>query len=311
MKQNGTNGVDALANAYGMLDLEEEDEILVVAPMIQTSAKLNWTMVGTITSEKSVRFSQFRDIMASVWKPKNGVSITEIGPRRYVFQFYNEEDVTRVVEEGPWLFDQNLIVMSRLKEGDIPMSVPLNKADFWVQVHDIPVGYFTTENAERIGNFLGIFIKVDDNNFSENWESFMRIRVCIDLGKPLKRKLVLQKEEGVTFRVRFCYEKLPSFCFLCGIIGHAESHCPHKQRGYEVTGERPFGPWLRATKGAKQWKENKWLVPAGKGISSDNKATSANKEDDMRPSTGEGGLSPHERGYIEQKRRRVEDPAVH
>ncbi|CAH9135811.1 unnamed protein product [Cuscuta epithymum] len=306
MEGGDNNGVEALAKAYDeMLDLEEEDEVLVVAPMAQNSAKHNLTLVGTITSEKSVRFSQFRDIMASVWKPEYGVTITEISSRRYVFQFYNEEDVIRVTDEGPWLFDQNLIVMSRLKEGDIPLSVPLNKAEFWIQVHDIPVGYFTIENAERIGNFLGTFIKADENNFSENWESFMRIRVCIDLGKPLKRKLVLQKE-GVNFRVRFCYEKLPSFCFLCGVIGHAESHCPHMRRSQEVTGERPFGPWLRAIKGAKQWKENKWLVPAGKGSNSDNKARSVNSEEGARPGMMNGGLSSQERGYIEQKRRCVE-----
>ncbi|CAH9135487.1 unnamed protein product [Cuscuta epithymum] len=73
------------------------------------------------------------------------------------------------------------------------------------------------------------------------------------------------------------------------IIGHAKSHCLRKRRGYEVTGEKPFGPWLRATKGPKQWKENKWLVPAEKGICSDSKATSGNREDNMQPSTGEGG----------------------
>ncbi|CAH9109517.1 unnamed protein product [Cuscuta epithymum] len=79
------------------------------------------------------------------------------------------------------------------------------------------------------------------------------------------------------------------------IIGHAESHCLRKRRGYEVTGEKPFGPWLRATKGPKQWKENKWLVPAEKGICSDSKATSGNREDNMQPSTREGG-SHHTRG---------------
>ncbi|CAH9122719.1 unnamed protein product [Cuscuta epithymum] len=195
--------------------------------------------------------------MASFWKPKKGVNITEIGPKRYMFQFYGEEDMNRVADEGSWIFDQNLMVMSRLKEGDIPLSVPLNRAELWIQVHDISVGYFTVDNAERIGNFLGTFIKVDEHNFSKKWESFMRIRVRIDLGKPMKMKLFLQKEEGVKFCIKFRYEKLPSFCFLCGIEGHAESHCPHKRKGYETTGDKPFGPWLRATKGATQWKKNK------------------------------------------------------
>ncbi|CAH9127874.1 unnamed protein product [Cuscuta epithymum] len=110
----------------------------------------------------------------------------------------------------------------------------------------------------------------------------------------------------------FAMRNCPAFVFcVVYIIGHAESHCPRKRRGYDATSERPFGPWLRASKGAKQWRENKWLVPAGKGISPDSKTTSGNNEEGMRPGTVEGGLSPHERGYIEQKRRRVEDSAEH
>ncbi|CAH9142918.1 unnamed protein product [Cuscuta epithymum] len=121
----------------------------------KTLLNTNWPRSELLHQKSRYVLSQFRDIMASVWKPEKGVTITEIGPRRYVFQFYNEEDMNRVADEGPWVFDQNLIVLSRLKEGDIPISVPLNKADFWVQVHDIPVGYFCLDNVERIGNFLG------------------------------------------------------------------------------------------------------------------------------------------------------------
>ncbi|CAH9074324.1 unnamed protein product [Cuscuta europaea] len=124
----------------------------------------------------------------------------------------------------------------------------------------------------------------------------MRIRVRIDLGKPLKRKLFLQKEEGVNFCVRFCYEKLPSFCFLCGIIVHAESHCPRKKRGHELTRERPFSPWLRAAKGAKQWKENKWLVLACKGINSGSQSKHGNSEEGKRTCILEGGSSQKREG---------------
>ncbi|CAH9112560.1 unnamed protein product [Cuscuta epithymum] len=179
-------------------------------------------LVGTITSEKSVCFSFFWDTMATVWKRVRGVTINEIGACRYMFQFYSESDMKRVLDEGPWTFDQNLIVLAKLKQGDLPLKVPLNRADFWLQVHhDVPMGYFSVKNAIKIWNFVGSFIKVDEYNFSLEWNPYMRLRVSIDLNMPLKRKLFLQSNERENFCVKFRYEKLSSLCFACGIIGQS------------------------------------------------------------------------------------------
>ncbi|CAH9073214.1 unnamed protein product [Cuscuta europaea] len=112
-----------------------------------------------------------------------------------MFQFYNENDMFRVLEEGPWTFDQNLIVLCEQGKGDLPLMAPLNRADFWIQVHDA-VGYFSMKNAVKIiSNFVGNFIKVDEYNFSAKWNPFIRIIVSIDLSMPLKRKLFLQTGE--------------------------------------------------------------------------------------------------------------------
>ncbi|CAH9073758.1 unnamed protein product [Cuscuta europaea] len=223
-------------------------------------------MIGASVRKPRVKATPFflRDTMANVWKPTRGVTIIEIGAQRYPFQFYNENDMIRVLEEGPWTFDQNPIVLARLKQGDLPLQMSLNRADFWLQVHDVPMGFFSIENAIKIGNFVGRFVKVDEQNFSMEWNPFMRVRVSIDLNRPLKRKLFLQSDEGESFCVKFRYEKLPSFCFACGIIGHSERFCPHYPDGKDRRGGFRFGPELRASKGNASGGGNKWLVPIGK-----------------------------------------------
>ncbi|CAH9087108.1 unnamed protein product [Cuscuta europaea] len=187
--------------------------------------------------------------MANVWKPVRGVTIIWIGARRYLFQFYSESDLTHVLEEGPWTFDQNLIVLAKLKSEDLPLKVPLNKADLWIQVHVVLMGFFSVKNAIKTGNFVGNFIRVDEQKISAEWNPYMRIRVNIDLNRPLKRKLFLQSDEGENFCAKFRYEKLPSFCFACGIIGHAERFCPRYPDSKGSSGELLFGPELRASKG--------------------------------------------------------------
>ncbi|CAH9091659.1 unnamed protein product [Cuscuta europaea] len=134
--------IEALAQAYGNMEMEEGYEAILVEAENSGASGANLTFIGTITSEKPVHFSIFRDSMASVWKPVKGLTITDIGTRRYMFYFYHECDMLKVTLEGPWLFDQNMIVLKKLEE-DLPLTVALNKTDFWIQVYAIPTSYFS------------------------------------------------------------------------------------------------------------------------------------------------------------------------
>lgn len=65
---------------------------------------------------------------------------------RFIFQFYNEIDIKKVIDDSPWTFDRFRLVFVRLKEGDNPRSIPINNLDIWVQFHD--VGY-VPESGDR------------------------------------------------------------------------------------------------------------------------------------------------------------------
>ncbi|CAN1775936.1 hypothetical protein LINPERHAP1_LOCUS13489 [Linum perenne] len=53
----------------------------------------------------------------------------------------------------------------------------------------------------------------------------MRIRVQVDVREPLKRDKKLKRQSGVCVLAKFRYEKLPTFCFICGRLGHIDRHC--------------------------------------------------------------------------------------
>lgn len=50
----------------------------------------------------------------------------------------------------------------------------------------------------------------------------MRVRVAIDVCKPLKRRMKIRKDGDEWFRINFKYDNVPTFCFICGLIGHSE-----------------------------------------------------------------------------------------
>lgn len=137
-----------------------------------------------------------QSVMASVWRPREGMEIHDIGGFRYSFVFYHIMDLNKVIEGGPWSFEQNMLVYSRLNEGEAAQSIVLNGVDIWVQVYDVPTGFLSENILKNIGMSIGNYIKADPASLEGTWKQYVRIRVTMDIGKPLKRRMKLKREGG-------------------------------------------------------------------------------------------------------------------
>lgn len=49
--------------------------------------------------------------------------------------------------------------------------------------------------GKQLGNFFGNFIQYDLNNNSSIWREFMRLRIRVDIRKPLKRRKKICKKD--------------------------------------------------------------------------------------------------------------------
>ncbi|MED6119112.1 hypothetical protein PIB30_008921 [Stylosanthes scabra] len=73
-------------------------------------------------------------------------------------------------------------------------------------------------------------------------------RVKINVERPINRGTNMgSKEDGITW-VDFKYEKLPTFCYHCGIIGHDENCRPEAEENEEGNQQnsKELGAWIRA-----------------------------------------------------------------
>ncbi|CAH9132533.1 unnamed protein product [Cuscuta epithymum] len=150
--------------------------------------------VARVITNKLVRSVSFRDTMDMIWRPSRGVSIEQIGDMCFMLQLFHESDISRVLQDGPWSFDQNLVVISRVGERDMPLEVELNHAEFWVQIHNLPLSFMTETVAIGVGRYLGRLVKIDERTLKGKSKEFVRIRVSIDVRSAQKRRTQLREE---------------------------------------------------------------------------------------------------------------------
>lgn len=153
-----------------------------------------------------------------------------------------------------------MLINHRLQREEDPGQVALNAMEIWVQIHDIPKGFISESILASIGNFVGKYVKADPANFADTWKQYVRIRVNLDVQKPLKRCMKIKREGGSWSWVNFKYERLGNFCFVCGIIGHTERECNVLYAHPEKEVDWAYGTWLRAQgQGGKQGVGARWL----------------------------------------------------
>lgn len=99
-----------------------------------------------------------------------------------------------------------------------------NMANFWVQVHNIPVRFKTQNIAEKICEAIGTVSRPTDNTKVEG-DGFVRVRVMVDISKPLCHGRVISLENGKELWVSFKYERLPNLYYWCGCLTHADRDC--------------------------------------------------------------------------------------
>lgn len=259
---------DNVESAFAKLSVAEldDDEVLeqvegVTLP--QPEPEEEFLAVGRLVTNRPVKFLFLKDTMATIWQPVMGMNAKELQPKLYLFRFFHERDISRIINDGPWTYEQSLLILRRIEKHEDPERVSLSHAEFWIQVHGLPAGLRSEAVLQVVGKSLGELVKLDENNFDGSLRMYYRIRVALSVAKPLKKGLRLKKDDGEWITVEFRYERLPTFCFLCGIIGHGEKVCA-KMLDLDVKQkDRPFGSYLRAVnyrRGTPMTGEQ-WIAP--------------------------------------------------
>ncbi|XVF47816.1 hypothetical protein PTKIN_Ptkin03bG0141300 [Pterospermum kingtungense] len=215
--------------------------------------------MGKLLTRRPFNKEAFMETMKAIWKITNEVEIMAIEENLFLFKFQGARDKERVLEGAPWSFDKSLLLFQEFNGALRPDEYVFDKATFWVRIYGLLLGMMNKTIGARIGESLGRLIKADkslgklikadDSLDGGGWTTFVRLRVELNITKPLRRVIKLssgEKQKGVCGRV--AYERLPTFCYCYGFIGHADSECAvtiNKDDGKAVSFQ--YGDWMQAS----------------------------------------------------------------
>jgi hypothetical protein len=202
-------------------------------------------VVGKFFANRTLGKSTLRLILMGGWQPSGNLSIQSLGDNLFIMDFEYAWEKSRVLEGRPWVFDGTLFAVEDFDGTIPPTQMEFDKAAFWVRMFNLPLACMGRDLGIQLGGTVGEVEEVDTNEEGVAWGEFLRVRIRINLTKPIARGRVINVK-GRSFKIPFQYERLPRICFQCGVIYHTGPVCSASGRGriHGAIAEPQYGPWL-------------------------------------------------------------------
>nr|POE84978.1 hypothetical protein CFP56_78419 [Quercus suber] len=198
---------------------EEEDIVIANTSSAEILEECSLSLFGRLLSNRNQNIRALKNTLRAAWKMGSELRIVEVGNNVLQFKFGSRYQLEWVEKSGPWNFENNLLLLCRWRKGLTSKNVSFSHTPFWVQIWGLPFENMSEDIGKEIGSKIGRVLEVDKRALQADQAKFLRIRVEVQIDKPLRRG-------------------------GCGILGHDEKHC-HESSMVQSAG-RQYGEWLKA-----------------------------------------------------------------
>lgn len=111
-----------------------------------------------------------------------------------------------------------------------PKQLYFGECSFWIQLRNLPLECLSVEVGQKLMKVFGDVQEVAIAQLSGNQGRCLRVKVELDITRPLPRGKRASTADWDSLWIPFQYEKLPILCHYCGLIGHDDNVCVAKDR---------------------------------------------------------------------------------
>ncbi|XP_020266255.1 uncharacterized protein LOC109841719 [Asparagus officinalis] len=187
--------------------------------------KWNNTLIGYVLGDKPF-YSHLKGCVGRLWKPKCSLEIYSRENGFFFFKFGCHEELNRVLNGGPWLFDGRLIILKKWSENiglerELLTSVPV-----WIRLPSLHLKLWSNNIISRIASLVGNPLYIDKATATGERLAYARCFVEISSRAKLPNSIRMDLGNGEWLETDVEYEWIPPKCNKCQNFGHMEYQCP-------------------------------------------------------------------------------------
>nr|XP_023921435.1 uncharacterized protein LOC112032902 [Quercus suber] len=148
---------DDVADGLGNMKLtSDEEEIIPISNdgRLEALESCSLSLIGKFLTCKPFNKRAAKNTLRRAWGLEKSLQIIEVGPNLFQFKFQTEVDMVRIIQDGPWSFDNQLLLLQSWQKGMTVGNIKLEFASLWIQIWGAPVDMVSPQVAREVGNRL-------------------------------------------------------------------------------------------------------------------------------------------------------------
>lgn len=134
--------------------------------------------------------------VTELWKPSKPLVLIDLGHGFFTVKFSKEENMTKALHAGPWFVFGGFLSITQWEPNFVPSESTLTHTTIWVKFLSLPTEFYDREILEKVGNKLGMLLKIDFYTSSTLRGRYAQIRIQIPINQAVEKSSSL----GNTFR---------------------------------------------------------------------------------------------------------------
>lgn len=119
------------------------------------------------------------------WRMSRALTFKVLRENLFLIEFEQARDKARVLEGRPWVFEGNLFLVEDFDGPTLSSKFTFEKSYFWLRMINLPLACMGRDVGFKFGSSLGMVEEVETDMDGIGWEEFLRVKIMINLSKPL------------------------------------------------------------------------------------------------------------------------------